>query len=153
MDRVASELATAYREIADARSAELGGSSVRYPHLEIFKVRALAAYRARVNDPVVDRVIAEIAQRTRPAPFRIELALGAGGWQASSESPFRMGNRRFYVMLVKPEGAENEYPKYRHMEEAWGMDGNPFPADTMRQGRAGTAGRFFPKSTRTSFPN
>lgn len=107
-DRVASELATAYRQIADTRAAELGGSSVRYPHLEIFKVRALAAYRARVNDPVVDRVIAEIAQRTRPAPFRIELALGAGGWQASSESPFRMGNRRYYVMLVKPEGAENE---------------------------------------------
>ena len=25
-------------------------------------------------------------------------------------------------------------PKYRHMEEAWGIDGNPFPADTMRQG-------------------
>jgi hypothetical protein len=101
---VVAEIEKAYRYLADALSAELGGSSVLYPYLEIFKVRALVAYRIRVNNPVVDRVLAEVYDRTRKAPFRVELALGEGRWQASSETPFRIGSRRYYVMLVKPEG-------------------------------------------------
>jgi hypothetical protein len=103
-DTVVAEIEKAYRELADALSDELGGSSVRYPYLEIFKVRALVAYRVRVNNPVVDRVIAEVHDQTRKAPYRIELALGEGRWRAASETPFRIGSRRYYVILVKPEG-------------------------------------------------
>jgi hypothetical protein len=101
-NQVAEELQEAYRDLADGLSDELGGK-VRYPYLEIFKVRALAAYRVRVNDPVVDRVIADIADGARQVPFRIELALGASSWRASSEAPFRLGSRRYYVMLIKPD--------------------------------------------------
>jgi hypothetical protein len=103
-DAIVGEIAKAYRYLADALSEELGGASVRYPYLEIFKVRALVAYHVRVNNAVVDRVIAEVYDRTRKAPYRVELALGEGRWQASSETPFRIGTRRFYVILVKPEG-------------------------------------------------
>jgi hypothetical protein len=103
-DAIVAEIEQAYRYLADTLSKELGGASVRYPYLEIFTVRALVAYRVRVNNPVVDRVIAEVHDRTRRAPYRIELALGQGRWRASSETPFRIGSRRYYVILVKPEG-------------------------------------------------
>ena len=51
---------------------------------------ALVAFRVRVNNPVVDRVIAEVYDRTRKAPYRIEVALGQASWRASSETPFPM---------------------------------------------------------------
>jgi len=104
-DAVVAQIEKAYRYLADALSEELGGASVRYPYLEIFRVRALVAYRVRVNNPVVDRVIAEIYERTRKAPYRIDLHLGESRWRASSETPFQIGGRRYYVILVKPEGA------------------------------------------------
>jgi len=103
--RVANQLEIAYRDIADAISSDLGGPAVRYPYLEIFKVRALAAYRVGVNISLVDRVIAEIVEQTRPATFRIELQLGTSSW-TFSEPPFRLGSRRYYVILIKPEGDE-----------------------------------------------
>lgn len=103
-DSIVAEIEKAYRHLADALSAELGGSAVLYPYLEIFKVRALVAYRVRVNNAVVDRVIAEVYDHSRKAPYRLELHLGEGRWQATSETPFRIGTRRYYVILVKPEG-------------------------------------------------
>src|SRR6185437_3296606 len=45
----------AYRELADAQAVKFGGSVVKYPHLEIFRIRALVAFRVRVNNPVVDK--------------------------------------------------------------------------------------------------
>jgi hypothetical protein len=99
-DRVTEELARSYRELADAK---IGGAPGHFPYLPIYEVRALAAYRVEVSDQIVDRVIAELADQTRPAAFRVELALGAGNWQATSERPFRLGNRRYYVILIKPE--------------------------------------------------
>lgn len=106
-DRIAEQLPSAYREVADALAAEIGGSYVRYPYIEIFKVRALTAYRLGVNVSLVDRVIAEVAGRIRPAPYRIELQLGMSSW-ALSEPPFRLGSRRYYVILIKPEGEDHE---------------------------------------------
>jgi hypothetical protein len=103
-DAIVAEIEKAYRYLADALSDELADSSVRYPYLEIFKVRALVAFRVRVNNAVVDRVIAEVYDRSRKAPYSIELALGQANWRASSETPFRIGSRRYYVILVKPEG-------------------------------------------------
>ncbi|MGH8542344.1 MAG: hypothetical protein ACREX3_01580 [Gammaproteobacteria bacterium] len=99
-DRVAKELAQAYRELADDK---VGGEPGYFPYVPIYEVRALAAYRVGVSDQIVDRVIAELADQTRPAAFRVELALGAGNWQATSERPFRLGERRYYVILIKPE--------------------------------------------------
>jgi len=104
-DQVAQQLATAYREIADAIATDGGAPGSLYPYLEIFKVRALAAFRLKVNVSLVDRVIAEIADRDRTAPFRLELQLGMANWP-SSEAPFRLGSRRYYVILIKPEGDE-----------------------------------------------
>jgi hypothetical protein len=106
-DRIAEQLPLTYREVADALAVEIGGSYVRYPYIEIFKVRALTAYRLGVNVSLVDRVIAEIAGRIRPAPYRIELQLGMSSW-ALSEPPFRLGSRRYYVILIKPEGEDHE---------------------------------------------
>ena len=106
-DAVVAAVGAAYRELADALAAKFGGHSVRYPHLEIFRVRALAAFRVRVNNPVVDKVIAEIFEGTRPAPYRVELALGNTRWSAASETPFRIGSRRYYVILVKPDGRDD----------------------------------------------
>jgi hypothetical protein len=106
-DRIAEQLPLAYREVADAIAVEIGGSYVRYPYIEIYKVRALTAYRLGVNIPLVDRVIAEIAGRIRKAPYRIELQLGMSDW-VLSEPPFRLGSRRYYVILIKPEGEDHE---------------------------------------------
>jgi hypothetical protein len=103
-EAVVSQLGAAYRHLVDARSAELGGHVVRYPYLEIYRVRALTAHRVRVNNPVVDKVIAEIHEGSRRAPYRVELQIGEGRWQAASETPFRVGTKRFYVIIVKPEG-------------------------------------------------
>lgn len=105
-DAVVDALATAYRELADAQATKFGGHAVRYPHLEIFRVRALAAFRVGVNNPVVDRVIAEIYEGNRAAPYRVEPALGDTRWSATSETPFRIGSKRYYVMLVKPLGRD-----------------------------------------------
>lgn len=104
-DSVADELALCYREIADAMTTDMGGPSVRYPYIEIFKIRALTAYRVSVNTSLVDRVIAEIADRGRPVSFRVELQLGTSNWP-SSEAAFRLGSRRYYVILIKHEGDE-----------------------------------------------
>lgn len=104
-DQVGEHLAIAYREIADAIPTDAGGPGALYPYLEIFRVRALSAFRLRVNVSLVDRVIAEIADRTRSVHYRLELQLGMSNWP-SSEAPFRLGSRRYYVILIKPEGDE-----------------------------------------------
>jgi hypothetical protein len=106
-DAAVAAVGAAYREIADALAAKLGGNAVRYPHLEIFRVRALAAFRVRVNNPVIDKVIADVFEKTRLAPYRVELALGNTRWSAVSETPFRIGSKRYYVILVKPEGRDD----------------------------------------------
>lgn len=102
-EAVVAAVGTAYTELADVFAEKFGGHAARYPHLEIFRVRALAAFRVRVNNPVVDKVIAEVFEGTRPAPYRVELALGNTRWSAASETPFRIGTKRYYVILVKPE--------------------------------------------------
>jgi hypothetical protein len=102
-------LTEAYRLLADKRIKQLGTTAGRYPYLEIYAVRALTAYKIRVNDPVVDRIIAEINQGIGAAPIRIELALGSGAWAGPSESKFLIGSRRYNVMLVKEDGEENTH--------------------------------------------
>lgn len=104
-DRVAEELAITYRDLADAMSEELGGHAGKFPYIEIFRVRALAAFRLRVSTALVDRVIADVATGERQAPYRIELQLGTSNWPLS-EPAFRLGPRRYYVMLIKSEGEE-----------------------------------------------
>jgi hypothetical protein len=104
-DQVAEQLANSYRDIAEAMTADFGGPAVRYPYIAIFKVRALTAFRVYVNISLVDRVIAEIAERSRSVPFKMELQLGTANWPFS-ESPFRLASRRYYVMLIKSEGDE-----------------------------------------------
>jgi hypothetical protein len=105
-DAVVAAVGAAYRELADAQAAKFGGHAVRYPHLEIFRVRALAAFRVRVNNPVVDKVIADVYEGTRTAPYRVEPAVGNMRWSAASETPFRIGSKRYYVILVKPQGRD-----------------------------------------------
>jgi hypothetical protein len=104
-DRVAEELAATYRDLADAMSEEMGGHAVKFPYIEIFRVRALTAFRLRVSAALVDRVVAEIASGERAAPFRLELQLGTSNWP-SSEPAFKLGSRRYYVVLIKSEGEE-----------------------------------------------
>jgi hypothetical protein len=107
-DRVPAALQNAYRSIANHRASGTDGTGVQYPYLEIYAVRATAAFDLGVNNPVVDRVIAELVEGRRSAPLRVELALGTGKWQASSETPFRLGSRRFSVILIKPDGDSYE---------------------------------------------
>ena len=104
-DVVARELVTAYRELADSMSESMGGHAVKYPYIEIFRVRALTAFRLHVSTALVDRVIAEIALGERISDFRIELQLGTSNWP-TSEPAFKLGSRRYYVMLIKSEGEE-----------------------------------------------
>lgn len=103
---VVNALAASYRNLADHRTLQLGSGAGGYPYLEIYAVRALTAFSVRVNDGIVDRVIAEIHQNICSAPFRIELSLGSGSWAGPSESPFKIGSRRYNVMLIKPEGGD-----------------------------------------------
>jgi len=102
-DLVVGALAVAYRELAESMSEQMGGQVVKYPYIDIFRVRALAAHRLGVSGALVDRVIAEIASGEREVPFRLELQLGTSNWP-SSEPTFRLGSRRYYVMLIKSEG-------------------------------------------------
>lgn len=99
-DQVTKELARAYRELANMRS---GGAAGGFPYIPIYEVRALAAFRVGVSDELVDRVIAGLVDGERAAPMRVDLALGQASWQATSERPFHLGDRRYYVMIVKPE--------------------------------------------------
>ncbi|RKH41309.1 hypothetical protein D7Y23_33245 [Corallococcus sp. AB050B] len=103
--RIADELPCAYRDIASGITAGLGDGGVRHPYVEIFRVRALAAFRVSVADSLVDRVMADVADEVLPAPYRIEFALGQGVWTAVSETPFLLGDRRYYVMLIKDSEA------------------------------------------------
>jgi len=100
---VAAELPRAYWDIASSITAELGDGGVRHPYVEIFRVRALTAFRAGVNDMLADRVMADVADGVLAVPYRIEFALGSGVWTAVSEPPFILGDRRFYVMLIKDD--------------------------------------------------
>jgi hypothetical protein len=71
-------------------------------------VRALAAFRVGVTDPVVDRVIADLVDGSRQAAVDVEVAVGMGAWQASSETPFHIGSKRFNVILIKPKEVHRE---------------------------------------------
>jgi hypothetical protein len=87
-------------------SETMGGHSVKHPYIEIFRVRALTAFRLGVSTALVDRVIAEISLGERAVPFHIELQLGTSNWP-TSEPLFKLGPRRYYVMLIKPKGEES----------------------------------------------
>jgi hypothetical protein len=103
-DTVSQGLAKAYRSIVDSMSDEFDSGGFLFPYLDIFRVRALTAFKARVNVSVVDRVIAEIVTHEREVAYSVELALGARTTLPASEPPFRLNGRRYYVMLIKPKG-------------------------------------------------
>ena len=98
-DRVAAQLPLSYRALAD-----VANTRVRYPLLEIFRVRATTAFKVGVNSQIVNKVIAEIWDEQRPADYRIDLSMGSARWSATSEQPFKINKERYYTMLVKPEG-------------------------------------------------
>jgi hypothetical protein len=102
-DRIVDALAKAYRAIADDPLNETGATGSRYPYLDIYRVRALAAYSVGVSDQLVDRVIADLVDGTRVTAFQVEVAVGTGVWQASSETLFYIGAKRFNVILIKPK--------------------------------------------------
>jgi hypothetical protein len=101
-DRLAEFLPEVYRDLA----VQSGASGDEAPLLPIYTVRATAAFRAGVPIPVVDRLLAALADGERAAPYRLRFAVGTGAWTAVSEPPFALGDRPYYFLSLHPTSAE-----------------------------------------------
>jgi hypothetical protein len=73
-------------------------------YLPIFRVRAQAAFAARVNLRLVDLILARLLSGELQAPYQIQVALGRGTPPPRSEPVFVQGGRRFFdIMIVEKE--------------------------------------------------
>jgi len=101
-DRVASLLSQAYRDIATTQ----GHPTDSAPLLPIYSVRATVAFRAQVAVPVVDRVLAQVADGERDVPYAVRLAVAGAATPPASEPPFVLGDRRYYLLSIYPKRTE-----------------------------------------------
>lgn len=101
-DLVASLLPEAYRDLATLAGHPVDAA----PLLPIHEVRATAAFRARVPVPVVDRVIAQVADNERSVPYQIRLAVAGAALPPRSEPQFYLGDRPYYVLSISPKPVE-----------------------------------------------
>lgn len=105
-DAVQAALIQAYTDIATARRTD----SVQVPLVPIYEVRETAAFRTRVCDEVVDRVLADMAMaRQALLPLVVRLHLADLKDFAPSARPFRIdGKRFFYISMETPAAAGQE---------------------------------------------
>jgi hypothetical protein len=68
--------------------------------LPIYRVRAQAAFKARVNLRLVDIVISKILSDELTAPYKIQVALGRATPPPPSEPIFTFQTRRFFDILI-----------------------------------------------------
>lgn len=95
-NEVGVSLIQSYREIGNARR----GAVVQVPLVPIFEVRETAAFRSRVCDEVVDRVLAELAFQRRPEDLTVQLHLADMRAFVPSARPFRHGGLQYYYVTM-----------------------------------------------------
>ena len=69
-------------------------------YLPIFRVRAQAAFAARVNLRLVDMILERILSGSIHAPYEIKVALGRGTSPPMSERVFTYEGRRFFDIMI-----------------------------------------------------
>lgn len=94
-EAVIRELLNGFRKVADS-VPEFRSSG----YLPIYRVRAQAAFAARVNVRLVDRILSQIVSSELQAPYKVQVALGRGTPPPPSEPIFKVGGRRFYDILI-----------------------------------------------------
>ena len=73
-------------------------------YLPIYKVRAQAAFAARADLNLVDRVLSQILSDAIDAPYEVKVALGRGIAPPKSEPVFTHNRRRFYDIMITDKG-------------------------------------------------
>ena len=73
-------------------------------YVPIFRVRAQAAFAARVNLRLVDMILDRILSGSIHAPYEIQVALGRGTSPPRSERVFTHEGRRFFDIMIVDRG-------------------------------------------------
>jgi hypothetical protein len=98
-DSVAGGLGDGFRMVADSVSQARSSGS-----LPIYRVRAQAAFMARVNLRFVDIILRRILSGELKAPYEVQVALGRGTPPPRSEPVFVSDGRRFFdIMIIEKE--------------------------------------------------
>lgn len=100
-EEVKTALLHAYNSLAASRQS----AASRVPLIPIFEVRESAAFRCRVSDQVVDRVLADLSLRKDSLDdLVVELHLADLREFVPSARPFRIGEQRYYYVTIYRPG-------------------------------------------------
>ena len=94
-EQVVAETRTGFRSLLEST---VEGRASGY--LPIFRVRAQAAFAARVNLRLVDMILGRILSGSIDAPYKIQVALGRGTSPPRSEQVFTHEGRRFFDIMI-----------------------------------------------------
>lgn len=102
-DQVEKALVGSYAQVIDVHSEK---GIVKFPYVPIYLVRAQAAFQIRVNNPVVDRVLAEMVKDQRDAGVLVAVALGQGVKPPPSESVFLLDGKEYFLISMQLKEGE-----------------------------------------------
>jgi hypothetical protein len=108
-ESVQEALTQAYTDIAASRRT----GNVQVPLVPIYEVRETAAFRGRVCDEVIDRVLGEMALARSGHRLVIRLHLADLKDFVPSARPFRIGGKRYFYISMHPPEEEQEAAQER----------------------------------------
>lgn len=94
-DAVIQGLAIGFNKVAETMSEARSSG-----YLPIYRVRAQAAFSARVNLRLVDAILARILSKELGTPYEVKVALGSGTRPPPSEPVFAYQGRRFFEIMI-----------------------------------------------------
>jgi len=98
-DQITDALIRGYEDIANRGDRLVA----RFPYVSIYLVRSQAAFQAKVNNALVDRVLSEMVTGIRNVDVNVDVSLGNGILPPPSEPVFKIEGKEYYVMSIKPK--------------------------------------------------
>jgi hypothetical protein len=96
-NQIVEALVQGYEDIASTHDKLI----VKFPYVPIHLVRTQAAFHTKVNNALVDRVLAEMVTGVRKVDVNVDVSLGNGILPPPSEPVFKIEGKEYYVMSIQ----------------------------------------------------
>ena len=96
------EIRNGFRALLDSSVGRASG------YVPIYRVRAQAAFAAKVNLRLVDMILERILSGNLNAPYEVKVALGRGTPPPKSERVFTHMGRRFFEIQIEDQGGNQK---------------------------------------------
>lgn len=99
-NQIMEALVSGYEDVVSTHHDKL---VVKFPYVHIYLVRTQAAFRTKVNNALVDRILSEMVTGERKVDVNVDVSLGNGILPPPSEPVFRIEGKEYYVLSMQPK--------------------------------------------------